>query len=551
MSIAMSAFDAASPPPPPLHVAYSCDTDSVPSRANVFSAAKIDRIGHDGCAKCPGTDVASCFTPPSAVWAQLKALPEGGRSISLEGFSPYYCEPENATTGHDWYWMDKLSDGATDSPWGDVWAKEVRRRFELWFGEYAKLGGTVDQILSDFEMGGHAYWYAFAHQKPSSGGGKRAKPQDLLGQDSRWPALRHRLNEAGAMWNASFDDLSDMQSWSLHDARASVWDRVIVDEMVAENLNASVYEPIAKRFPHVKFSNFAHAHHTDPTGQAGPLPSHECLGWPYETTSAKTPLGTGSHVGTHQSISIYGKPNTTTIFARSTGSRVRMTAASPFDALLLNMAKLRDMHLAAPHVPVQPWLSPKYATWNAAPQPPTYSWISSSDGVNDRGDFWQEQILHAALSTGAKEFLWWKPGANRPMSLGLPLLSAVLSELDLAVATAGGALPAGNCTSATPLVDATTALDAADASYLLSGATLVGCSGGIGDGGGTRRIYRLTPRCLDGRYCTQRPAGLLRPQTRATLKLFSGFEVAPVADGCWWAPTSNTSSAGFWIVAPC
>ena len=51
-------------------------------------------------------------------------------------------------------------------------------------------------------------------------------------------------------------------------------------------LNRSVFGPIAARFPRVHFSNFAHAHHTDPTGRAGPTPAGD-FGWPWETTSAK------------------------------------------------------------------------------------------------------------------------------------------------------------------------------------------------------------------------------------------------------------------------
>eukprot|EP00665_Eupelagonemidae_sp_cell47_P000020 gene20-7124_t len=127
------------------------------------------------------------------------------------------------------------------APW------EVLRRFDAWFAAFKALGGEVDVILSDFEMGGK-------------------QPQDALVKDARWPALLTRLNGAGKPWNASFDDLSDMQEWTSADPRALVWDMVVVDGMVPEYLNASVYAPIAARFPDVQFSNFAHSHHTDPTG---------------------------------------------------------------------------------------------------------------------------------------------------------------------------------------------------------------------------------------------------------------------------------------------
>ena len=533
MLIALLLGASVGAPVAPLHVGYSCDTQQEKFGDNVYSAASIKRTGNSGCARCPNANITNCFTSPSDVWKQLQPLPSGRRAISLEGFSPYYCETDKGVR----YWQDKLSDGSV-GPWGDIWAAEVKRRFTAWFAEYARIGGLVDYILSDFEMGGQAYWYAFSRQ-----GGK---PQDALVKDARWPSLLKQLDATGASWNVSLRNLSDMQEWTVHDVRASVWDVVVIDRNLAATLNASVYEPIAAQFPHCRLSNFAHAHHTDPTGKAGQPPAHD-YGWPYATTSAKTPLGTGSHVGTHQSISVYGKPNTTRVFGRSTAHRVRTTAAAPFDALLWNVAKLRDMHTAAPGVPIQPWISPKYGTWNSAPRPPVWSWLSSSDGISERGDMWQENLLHAGVSTGATEFLWWKPGSNRPYNLGMELFSNVLSELSEAVATAGGAMPSGDCTGATPLAEATTAILAADDSYLLSGATLH-CAGA---GPAPRRIYRLTPRCLDAPGCASRPRALTEPRTRATLKLFSGFEVVPVADGCWWAPSTNTSAAGFWIVAPC
>ena len=45
-----------------------------------------------------------------------------------------------------------------------------------------------------------------------------------------------------------------MQEWPVNaaDARANVWDLVVVDHMVGEALNGSVYAPIAKHFPLVK-----------------------------------------------------------------------------------------------------------------------------------------------------------------------------------------------------------------------------------------------------------------------------------------------------------
>jgi hypothetical protein len=43
---------------------------------------------------------------------------------------------------------------------------------------------------------------------------------------------------------------------------------------------------------------------------------------------------------------------------------------------------------------------------------------------------WEENVFHLALSTATTQFLWWQPGSERPMGLGMPLLSKVLAELD-------------------------------------------------------------------------------------------------------------------------
>lgn len=537
-----------------LHTVFSCDSHNVSFADNVFSAATI---GHApgasvGCGLCPGpADVAACFTSPADIWALLQPLPPGRRAISLEGMSsPYYCEDAHSVR----YWQDTLDDGSA-APWGDVWAAEVKRRFDTWFGEFARIGGTVDYILSDFELGGHAYWYAFAKQAGSKG-----RPQEALQRDPRWPTLRARLDAMGARWNVSFDNLSDMQAWTVHDSRAQVWDAVVIDSQVAEYLNTSVYSPIASRFPRVRLSNFAHAYHTDPTGVAGPLPANGW--WPHVATSARTPLGTGSHVGTDQSASVYGDPNSTVLLTYNTMNRVRSLPASPFGALLGGQAALRDMRDAALAVPIQPWICPKNATW---PTRSTGSWLSA-----DGSDMWQENVLHAALNTGSQTFLWWRPGLQKPDSLGFALVSAVLAELD-AVLGYGGA-PAGrwrcDVPNSVPIAgDGSTAILGPDDPYLLSGTTLkcvnasgqlAGTAAAVGEALGaasaaeavvTRRVYRLTPRCLDAPRCAVRPH--LVSGAPATIKIASGFVVTPVANGCWWLPPANSSAAGFWVVAPC
>jgi len=125
-------------------------------------------------------------------------------------------------------------------------------------------------------------------------------------------------------------------------------------------------------------------------------------------------------------------------------------------------------------------------------------------------------------------------------------MASVLAELDVVIGGGGGT--SGTCTGATPIVDAATAILGADDPYLLSGTSLR-CSNGTETA--TRRVYRLTPRCLDGGSsgCSTRPT--VKGGAPAIIKIGSGFEARPVADGCWYTPASNVSSVGYWIVAPC
>ena len=153
-------------------------------------------------------------------------------------------------------------------------------------------------------------------------------------------------------------------------------------------------------------------------------------------------------------------------------------AASSFNSLLAGIVRARDMYRAAPTVPIHPWLAPKHADWGKGS-----SWLASGNQSTDEVRMWEENVFHLALSTGATEFLWWQPGAQRPLGVGQALLSAVLHELDAVTGLAGRA----GCT-VTPIVTNQTAVADFGRTWLLSGAR-VSCHGGH-----ERDVYRFTPR---------------------------------------------------------
>ena len=91
----------------------------------------------------------------------------------------YYLEAENASARpfggmHALYYMDTLNGpGKVQGPWCDAWKQAIKNRFHAWFAEFARINGTVDIILSDFEMGGHS---------SNVGPGRTTMPQVVVGE---------------------------------------------------------------------------------------------------------------------------------------------------------------------------------------------------------------------------------------------------------------------------------------------------------------------------------------------------------------------------------
>lgn len=286
--------------------AFSCDTGNITLSDNVFSAVPCRTTGrsvHRGCptgASADADPLGPCFAKPADVADLLSALPSGARALTLEGSSSmYYLQDPNASAVH-WggmgkgesamYYMDTLPGPANvQGPWADVYANAIKTRFDKWFGELKRLGAEVDLVLGDFEMGDHSSSFNWAHQPTADG----SSPTKALLADPRWPALRKELDDVGEPYGVSFDDatVSGMGGWSTHDWHMHVWSEVIPTRYVAQLLNASVFAPIQRHYPRVRFSNFAHAHHTDPSGRVQPS-SHGQL-W-----AGRAAIGLGAHVGT-------------------------------------------------------------------------------------------------------------------------------------------------------------------------------------------------------------------------------------------------------------
>jgi len=161
--------------------------------------------------------------------------------------------------------------------------------------------------------------------------------------------------------------------------------------------------------------------------------------------------------------------------------------------------------------------------------------------------------------------LWWAPGAESDKNLGVDLLSATLGELQSVLAAAGGGEGSDGggaggegCSVLEPIQSSEVAVAAWASAYVLSGARLLPCDAASRQGSRLARqepqrqnassvaVYRFTPRCLSGGYCTQGPPPV--NGTVATFRIGSGFDITPVPNGRLFFPSQPTSTLGFWIV---
>jgi hypothetical protein len=210
---------------------------------NVFSAVAFPTVRGKGSA-CPegagpGADpLGPCMPQPKLIKQALDEKPPGARALTLEaGPGIYYLYDENQSVVrygamNGAYYMDTLAGAAkVQGPWADVYEAVMTKRVDTWFGELKRIGGKVDLILSDFEMGDKAESFNWVRQPTADG----SDPVTALLADPRWPALRAQLNARGKPYGVSFDDaaMKTMKDWTSHGWRMHVWFDVVTQGYVA------------------------------------------------------------------------------------------------------------------------------------------------------------------------------------------------------------------------------------------------------------------------------------------------------------------------------
>jgi hypothetical protein len=513
-----------------------------------------------------------CFVSPADVKAQLDAFPPGCRAINLAGQSMIFLDSKNASA-QPWggegsrFYMDTLPGLAgVHGPWADEWAKVLHHRIQAWFAQFKAIGGEVDAVVLDFEAAGMSESYEWPFQPTADG----SNPIDSLVSDPRWGALRRRLDEVGEPYNVSFggDTVKRMRHWRNDGWEMYVWSQVVRSELTANILNASVFEPIRVNFPHCRLSNWRFAYHSDPSGKRTPRP----LLW-----ANKPLIGNGMHVGTHQSHGFYGEQNSTRTIASQTpgpsGERFELPGDS-FTMLLHNLVLARDMVAAAPTVPVQPWIAPKWGLWKKG-----WSYLNSGH-TRDEQSMWEENLFHLALTTGTQEFLFWRPSWQNASvvdpALGVALLSRALKELDFVTdltrprtgsgsrrsSSSGGASDLREC-SLRPVPELAASLTRWTVGYVMS-AMEISCDDGVLK----RQVFRFTPRCTGSLLCmwyahgaanhthggypangTRSPTWVIGSSGSRAAQAENSRAVTPVDGGrVLIPPGGSVSSAGVWLV---
>ena len=239
------------------------------SGSNTFAGALILRncsaTSHTGQPCCGDASVdildGNCHTSPEKVRDALSSVPRGQRLLGmLDGKSDpaLYANLRDPT---EW---DPLPDGFF-GPWAERAAHQSQQRWGAWLGAFAAAGGEVDVFHVDAEFSG----WAVTGDAKSSFAAQRSITTNATGvgaallRDPRWPALRARLEAAGAPFGANFSNASvaSMGGWAAdaRDMRAHVWNAVMYVRM-AEALNASFTVPALAAFPGAALSSYSHSY---------------------------------------------------------------------------------------------------------------------------------------------------------------------------------------------------------------------------------------------------------------------------------------------------
>jgi len=246
------------------------------------------------------------------------------------------------------------------TPYDGVWLQrgpaQVRAGLERFFGAFKAARGELDVLVLDYEAGYH--WNRVRHFG--------APWRTAVQADPRFPALAEELG---------FHDLGRIR-WGNDEARQ--WDSVM-RARVDRALEAAVFTPARKYFPHVAASNYG----SYALKRQEATPNWAGLREYYETPG----------FGTHDSRQFYTWVPRTRPVRLDAGHTLKNAA---FTGLLLDVNRLRAMKRST-RKPIHPWIA-------------AFSWMETEDPGRkpavSNTPYYDELVYHLALH-GIETYIYW------------------------------------------------------------------------------------------------------------------------------------------------
>ena len=386
--------------------------------------------------------------------------------------------------------------------WWDHAMAEIRAQTTEFFSALASAGGELDEVVLDTEMI-EAHWSRviapkmkvwYPHKKlPATYptvSDRCARARWLAVQsDRRFPALLAELRSRGFAVNTShpeylavsmgvFTRAPVLGTYGLSDSANQAVFNTVVSEKLAGYWTAAVLDAGRRFFPQLRASSFDMAK-TDPRwcvpppGQASP--GHEASLAPLSAVADCAVTAGGGVVGWQADDSYPTEYNSTlaaTMLRRHFGYSSKEYPLSGFHMALWLFNHQKAHVLAAPNVPIKPWIFPKSVCYGGDVCP-----LSAAHGG---ATFYEELIFQFAL-IGARGLLLFNPWFDYLSSAKGPratmedyeALSSALSELDAVVGCDGA-----------HWVEDGSALRFEDG-FMLNAMD-------VGSGAGQKRVWRLT-----------------------------------------------------------
>ena len=451
------------------------------------------------------------------------AMPKGKKGILVFWeLAPHWDDPRDFvrdSAGTVQGWVD--DNGRFHpylSPWWDAAALESRCRIESFFGEFKRLGGSVDYILLDTERT-MSNWQLdnFAAERYGAmrsmvglevAEQRRIAYYQAIERDPRMDlpdradlGFQNSLPLRPQLTTGSLS--RDVAKWWYPEVKNGInrfaylqWNQLMGDR-AATYINFAVSEPVLQLYPNALITDYGR-HFFDSKYNVPDAHGHRVSMFPAQVI-----------VGNRQSRQMYGwLPDLSYYYVKSPFLRYQGT---PFNALRQNLNWLRSGILARPDVPFQPWIAPK-----------SFGTRSDLDGCREcrfaGNSMYEEMIFHTLLST-PEALLFWNPSGVSSKADEAALLAAI-TEYERTI---------GYSTLRSPQIQG---IIDWEADFVLSSQ--------ITD---LSTVYRFTPNLGPG----QTIEGLVRSRAPAILNTPSG---AQLRFGAGSRLMIEPGSAGLWIVGP-